>query len=174
MNAPVGESLAQFVECTVHTHAGGVFGQVQPRPHVRMGAVVKEAQRQGIAVLFVELRQRLIEFGTQVFPRGVRGRGRVFHGIVLFTLLAASFRPAPRQRCEVGAAAQPAGQHGPVLEVPGLAGEVDENVLRHVLRRLRVARQGPERHAVDQPDAALHQLGQRRGVALLMKPSQPF
>jgi len=75
---------------------------------------------------------------------------------------------------EVGTAAQPAGQHGPTLQSPGLAGQVDEDLLRHILGRLSVARQGPQGHAVDQPNATLHQLGERRGVALLMKPSQQF
>jgi len=58
----------------------------------------------------------------------------------------------------MGAREEPAGEHGARREGAGLARQIGEDALRHVLRERGIARHLAQRNSVNEPDVPPHQL----------------
>lgn len=69
--------------------------------------------------------------------------------------------PHELRRRVVGAREKPPREKGMTRQLRGLPGEITENLLRDILREVRIAPNFAQRHRVDQIDPPSHQFGKR-------------
>jgi hypothetical protein len=79
-----------------------------------------------------------------------------------FALLPPRPRPVHLGRGEARAGVEPARHHFPRREHPRFARKVDKNRLRHLLGRVRIAAQMPQRRRVNQVHMPVHDLREGR------------
>ena len=101
--------------------------------------------------------------GGDVFPESVGFGGKQFiHGGGLLFAGAAAHIGADGVGGEVlRRAMQPAGQDGPVGQLPGILRQGHKHALRHVLGEMRVA-DHPQGGGINEVNVPAHQFGKRR------------
>lgn len=157
--APAHEQRAQLVERPLHPHAGGILGELEPRPDLRKGPFLEKAQQENFPVARVQPLHRFVEHGAEPIPVGGGRRiGRQFmHGMSLLLaplppLLGAEDFPDGEMRGGI----EPAGQRRMPRKFPRLAGRKREHPLGHILGPVGISAQLPPRGAVHKVEAPLH------------------
>ncbi len=140
------EKPAQFLQGTTHPFLRSVFAAAQDfadRPQI---ALFKEAQQNGSAVIRAQLVDGFVEDGSNLGQIRLREILLFIHGNRLpFADLAATLAAHDFGGHEARVAVQPAAQHHVAWQCAGLARQVHENSLGHVLRQMRVPTDQPDR-----------------------------
>lgn len=75
----------------------------------------------------------------------------------VFAAVPAQFAPEQLPRGEAGVLVEPAGEVHPARELVGVAGQIAEDGLGHIVRQVRMIRQKPPGSGVDQINVRQHQ-----------------
>ena len=164
-DAAADEDGVELLERAVHALAGGLLGDLQRGADLGKGPLFKKTQDNGLPLVALEFDNGVVEQGPEACQVGVSLVGGVgeLHGLGGgFARLAALLAADDLGGRELGAEVEPAGERGPVAQGRRLAGEGDEDGLRHIVGKVGVAADAAPGGGVDQPDVALHEL--REGV----------
>ncbi len=147
-NASAGEQIAQLLQGTINAHPRCVFADAKRQTHGFEFLALEEAKQDGGLLRGVQFGHRLVKHRIDLFP------SRFGSGIETtflhrdrspFTGLPATVRPNGLGCSETCTRVEPAGQHLTAANRSGLARQVGEDRLRHVLRQLFVSAHLPQR-----------------------------
>jgi len=133
--------------------SGGLL-QAERGGYLSDGAVLEEAQHDGIAFVFAEARHRFLQQGAQSLPRMVLfGLLGELHVSFLFTALPSKCGPLEIGRRQLRRLIKPAGKNRSGAEAARLPRQNDEHSLRYFLGFVRIVQptQRDGIHQIDMP-----------------------
>ncbi len=137
--APAGEQIAQLFQSTVDAHPRCVFADAQCLTHSFEFFVLEEAEQNGGLLRGVQFCHRRVEHRADLVPSRFRCgiEGASLHSeCCSFADLTATMRPHGVGGGKPCARIEPTRQHSATAKRSGLARQVGEHRLRHVLRQL--------------------------------------